>query len=165
MPCPCMNEEAEMKMLKLLIVVCVMTGLLTHSVSAEGVKRTGKIIELNGKAEVLFSDGKSLPAWRGMVLNEGDTLKTSKESWIVLSLGGKERATVEIDEKSELLLSRLRVDEGEDDQKTLLDLAVGKILIKANKLRSEKSKFEVKTPTSLIGVRGTTFEVNVEEKE
>ena len=31
-----------------------------------------------------------------------------------------------------------------------------------DKLRKEHSKFEIKTPTSIVGVRGTTFAVEVE---
>ena len=31
------------------------------------------------------------------------------------------------------------------------------------KLKAEKSKFEVKTPTSVVGVRGTAFSVKVDE--
>ena len=53
----------------------------------------------------------------------------------------------------------------EGTQKTLLDLAIGKILIRAKKLHSEEEKFEVKTPTTIVGVRGTTFAVEVEALE
>ena len=53
-------------------------------------------------------------------------------------------------------------DDQAGTQNTLFDLSLGEILIKAKKLHSEKSKFEVKTPTSIVGVRGTTFSVTVE---
>ena len=45
---------------------------------------------------------------------------------------------------------------------TLLDLAVGKILIRVDKLHKKGDKFEIKTPTSIVGVRGTVFGVEVE---
>ena len=57
------------------------------------------------------------------------------------------------------------VDPKADTSKTLLDLAMGEILIKAQKVHGEKSQFEVKTPTSIVGVRGTTFNVKVEAVE
>ena len=49
------------------------------------------------------------------------------------------------------------------DKTTLLDLALGKVLVHVEKLQG-KSKFEVRTPTALTGVRGTTFTVEVREK-
>jgi hypothetical protein len=49
------------------------------------------------------------------------------------------------------------------DKTTLLDLAIGKVLVQTQKLQGD-SKFEVRTPTALTGVRGTIFEVTVKEK-
>ncbi len=150
-----------MKMLKLLLIFCLVLGMTSVSFAVEA-KRTGKIIELDGTAEVLPVGGGSVPARIGMILNEGDTLKTAKGCWAVLSLEGTEKATVEVEENTQLLLSELMEDVDKGMQKTLLDLAIGKILIRAQKLQHEKSKFEIKTPTSVVGVRGTTFEVEVE---
>jgi len=102
----------------------------------------------------------------GMVLSEGDILRTKKNAWALVNLDGDgETATVTVQENSQLLISKLTKDEEENSQETLLDLGLGKILIEAEKLHSEKSKFEVKTPTSVVGVRGTTFAVEVEALE
>jgi hypothetical protein len=79
--------------------------------------------------------------------------------------GSGQTATVEVKENSQLLLSELLVNPANGTQKTLLDLAAGEILIKAQKVKGEESKFEVKTPTSIVGVRGTTFAVKVEALE
>ena len=61
-----------------------------------------------------------------------------------------------------MAIAELIADPGADTSKTLLDLAMGEVLIKAQKVHGENSKFEVKTPTSIVGVRGTTFNVKVE---
>ena len=45
-------------------------------------------------------------------------------------------------------------------ESTLLNVDEGSILIKAQKLVGD-SKFQVKTPTSIVGIRGTVFEVSV----
>jgi hypothetical protein len=68
-------------------------------------------------------------------------------------------------ENSQLQLTELKINKAEASETTLLDLALGAVLIKAEKLHSEKSRFEVKTPTSIVGVRGTTFSVAVEAEE
>ena len=47
------------------------------------------------------------------------------------------------------------------DEKTELNVGVGKIFSKVNKLKSANSTFSVKTPTAVAGVRGTDFLVEV----
>jgi len=74
-------------------------------------------------------------------------------------------ATVEVKKSSQVKLATLLQNGQDATETTLLDLSLGEILIKAKKLHSEKSKFEVKTPTSIVGVRGTTFSVTVEAVE
>ena len=88
--------------------------------------------------------------------------RESIEEAVLLLEGVSGTASVELNEESELRLTELFEDQGDGQQLTLLDLAIGKMLITSKKLRSEKSKFRVKTPTSIIGVRGTTFSISVE---
>ncbi|MBN1688101.1 MAG: FecR domain-containing protein, partial [Candidatus Omnitrophica bacterium] len=69
---------------------------------------------------------------------------------------------IELKPKSRLKMTTLEMDAITGEKITLLDLAIGKVLVHASKLQGE-SKFEVRTPTSTTGVRGTVFEVSVEE--
>ncbi|MBP7088104.1 MAG: FecR domain-containing protein [Candidatus Omnitrophica bacterium] len=146
----------------------VITSLLIIQIFAlpsfcEEVKRSAKIIYCKGKVEVRPAGKDFVPAKKGMILNEGDIIKTNLKSSATLNLNGKgETATVEIKEGSQLMLAELIQDKEKQTQNTLLDLAIGKVLIKAKELHDENSKFEVKTPTSVVGVRGTTFAVEVE---
>jgi hypothetical protein len=155
-----------MKVLKMTCVVALILGLATCVYAAEG-KRTAEIISLNGTAEVKLAGQTSWsPAQVGTILNEGDTLKTGLKSEAVLNVDGKgQTATVDVSENSNLLLSAMMLDQKAGTSRTLLDLAMGEILIMAQKVKGEQSKFEVKTPTSIVGVRGTTFRVKVEAVE
>ena len=155
-----------MKTLRMLVVLVLMIGLAS-SAFAEVVKRSAKIIDFNGHVQVrVMGQRRWAPAESGMVLSEGDILRTKKNAWALVNLDGDgETATVTVQENSQLLISKLTKDEEKNYQETLLDLGLGKILIEAEKLHSEKSKFEVKTPTSVVGVRGTTFAVEVEALE
>ena len=65
-------------------------------------------------------------------------------------------------EKSLVSFASLVKDSSSGMKKTLLDLSIGQVLIKAEKLDTPDSKFEVKTPTSVVGVRGTKFSVKVD---
>jgi hypothetical protein len=101
-----------------------------------------------------------------MVLNQDDMIRTGSGSLAILNLDGMaETAVVEVKESSQMRLAELLEDRTEKYQTTLLDLALGEILIRAKKLHSEKSRFEVKTPTSIVAVRGTTFSVSVKAVE
>ena len=153
-----------MKTVRTLVVLFVVIGLVSPAFGEE-MKRTGKIVDVEGRVEVEYGGGDWGPAQTGMILKEGDAIRTASNACAFLTLSGIETATVEVQENSRLLLSELALDEEKGTQKTLLDLAVGKILVTAQKIHSEESKFEVKTPTSIVGVRGTTFAVEVEALE
>lgn len=154
-----------MKLRNLVFILGLILVIFSLSL-AEGTSRQATIVELKGKAEVRTPEGSWVEAKLGMVLNQGAVLRTKKKSWLVLNLDGMaETAVVEVKENSQLKLSQLLENKQEATQNTLLDLALGEILIKAKKLHSEKSKFEVKTPTSIVGVRGTSFSVTVEAVE
>ena len=150
-------------------IVCILILMIMPALSAftEVVKRTAKIIDFDGSVQVRIISQKTwVSAESGMVLYEGDILRTKKNAWALVNLDGDgETATVTVQEDSQLLISKLTKDEEEGTQQTLLDLGLGRILIEAEKLHNEKSKFEVKTPTSVVGVRGTTFAVEVEALE
>ena len=79
------------------------------------------------------------------------------------ALDGGTVGRVEIKEGSLFRIAKAETDATTGDMTTLLDLAIGKILVKVESLKGN-AKFEVKTPTALTGVRGTVFEVSVKEK-
>ena len=153
-----------MNTFKILVVLFVLIGLSAYG-QAEPVERSAEILDLTGEVMVSSMDGEMIPAEVGMTLTQGDIISTGVDSWAYLSLAGTDTASVELDAGSEMLISELIMDEEAGTQQTLLDLAIGKILITAQKIHSEDSKFQVKTPTSVVGVRGTTFQVEVEAVE
>jgi hypothetical protein len=150
-----------MKMVRVLCITALIIGIAVTGYAME--KRTAQIASLNGTAEVRAAgQEKWIPASVGTVLNEGDTLKVAKQSWALLNVDDGKIATVEVKEGSQMVIAELQADAKAETSKTLLDLAIGEVLIKAQKVHGENSKFEVKTPTSIVGVRGTTFNVKVE---
>ncbi len=150
-----------MKMVKLLCVLGLILGLFSPGF-AEQTKRIASITELKGAVEVKIGKEKWMSAKVGMELNQGDLIKTKTNSWALINLDGEaQTATLELKQNGQLKITELSENKAEQTQNTLLDLGLGEILIEAKKLHSEKSKFEVKTPTSIVGVRGTTFSVSV----
>ena len=154
-----------MKIVKFLLLVGLVLTLSSLAIAGEA-KRTAFISDRKGTVEVRAADKKWVAAKTGMILNEGDVIRTMASSWAVLNVDGKgETATVEVKENSQLKMAQLLENKDSSSQSTLLDLALGEVLIKAKKLHSDKSRFEVKTPTSIVAVRGTTFSVAVEANE
>ena len=126
--------------------------------------REALIADLRGNASVRMNEGEWKPAIAGMNLQEKDEIKTGGDGYVELLVDGGDSARVEIKENSYFKINTLGFDQETKEKSTLLDLAIGKVMVHAEKLKGD-SKFEVRTPTSTTGVRGTAFEVNVEENK
>jgi len=154
-----------MKIIRIVTMIAFAMGIFSLGFAAE-TKRITTIAKIRGTVEVMTPQKTWTTAKVGMVLTEGDFIRTKKNSWALLDLdGAAQTATVELKENSQLKLAKLISDKTAATESTLLDLALGEVLIHAKKLHSDKSRFEVKTPTSVVGVRGTTFSVAVEAIE
>jgi hypothetical protein len=144
----------------------MMPLLLGDPLYAEKTLRVAEVIEIEGAVEIIGPDNAKQQATVGMEISEGYVVKTGDGALAVVYLNGvSETAEVEVKERTVMRIADFYEDRGDSTQETLLDIAVGEILITSKKLQAEKSKFQVKTPTSIVGVRGTTFSVSVKAKE
>jgi len=123
--------------------------------------RTAVITALQGNVSYLpAGQTQWLGAQVGTLLNEKDTVKTGDDSTCTVLFQGMSDSTVDVRPNSVMELSTVSAGDNADD--TELGLNLGSILVKAEKLQGE-SEFEVRTPNSIVGIRGTQFEVNVTE--
>ncbi|MFA5144289.1 MAG: FecR domain-containing protein [Candidatus Omnitrophota bacterium] len=152
-----------MRISNTLCVTALIALIASVSFSAE-LKRTAAISEISGEVMVKGAGpGAWAPAKVGDQLNEGFFIKTGPRSKAVVNVDGDSKtAIVDVSEKSLVSFATLVKDSTTGMKKTLLDLSIGQVLIKAEKLDTPDSKFEVKTPTSVVGVRGTKFSVKVD---
>jgi hypothetical protein len=152
-----------MKIINFLLVATIILFAAAVGVSEE-VKRTVTVTKTSGEVMVKNpGPGSWAPAKEGDILKEGAFIKTGAGAKAALNVDGTgQTATVDLSEKSLVSFATLVKDNVTGMKKTLLDLSVGQVLIKAEKLDTPDSKFEVKTPTSVVGVRGTKFSVKVE---
>lgn len=63
-------------------------------------------------------------------------------------------------ENTEVTFDQMYFDNATELSDTLLNLTIGKILVTSEDL-TPGSDYNVQTPTSLVGIRGTMFEVEV----
>ena len=151
-----------MKIIHILCVAVLISFFISIG-SSEELKRTATVAKLSGEVMVKNpGPGSWVPAKVGDILNEGSFIKTGIGAQAVINVDNGQTAVVDISEKSLVSFTTLIKDGATGMKKTLLDLSIGQVLIKAEKLDTPDSKFEVKTPTSVVGVRGTKFSVKVD---
>lgn len=158
-----------MKKMLAVLVILGMAVMVASVFAAEQkimVPREAKILSLEGSVSVLLAGKQDWElAQKDMILKEGDQIKTEADSKATLNIDGNgQAAVVEVSPNTSLTLQTMVADKTSGEKSTLLDLAIGKVMVKCNKLKG-KEKFEVGTPTSVLGVRGTQFEVEVMTKD
>ncbi len=91
---------------------------------------------------------------KGVYLQENDTIKTGPtgKASLVLDTGSQ----IDIGPSSNIKIAKLT------DTDTLLDMSMGELTSKVEKLEEQKLSFKVKTPASVCAVRGTRFSVIVD---
>jgi len=99
-----------------------------------------------------------LPLSKDIILMENDTVRTKDRSSCTLRFKGMSDADVILRPNTVMSLDIVGKRYSDDD--TNLDLSIGAILVRADKLKGDSS-VKVSTPTSVVGIRGTTFEVEV----
>ena len=153
------------KIKTILILLLLISGLASPPAMCEDTFRTGRVMDISGDVSIKVKGGNFVPASLGMEFTQGDFIKTGMDSSALLFVEGIETSQVEVYENSLLLMRELVMDREKGSQSTLLDLALGKILVKSKKIENKGSKFEVKTPTTVVGAMGdmdSSFSVQVE---
>lgn len=118
------------------------------------------ILKLEGNVFVKLSEEEDwIPAKIGMKLSQKAAIKTAAGSWAELRVGMV--GGVRIKENTELsLLEMTSATDGSEN--IILYMNVGELLVDARGI-SPNSDFQVRTPTTVAGVRGTIYTIKVAE--
>jgi hypothetical protein len=145
------------------VSIC-MTLLLISSLSCkkekEEQKKESSILTVQtvlGEVTVQSGNDVTTPV-AGSAIKENSIIKTGKLSLIDLKY--KNSGIIRINENSNINVERLFSSETADE--TILNMDEGKVFVTVSKLLKD-SKFQVKTPTSVAGIRGTAFRVSSEK--
>jgi hypothetical protein len=156
-----------MKILKTAIVLALLTTPASPSFAAQ-TQQEASIISVSGKAEVKFArDNKWVEASISAVLREGDIVRTKNNSSVMISVrDGANGSMIDLSENSQLMFLEFTQDDRLGTRNTILDLSLGEVAIKSKNSDNAKNKFEVKTPTSMVGVQkgDAFFTVKVEHE-
>ncbi len=130
--------------------------LFQNTVSASST-RFAIADEVVGTVMVTKAGGsKQIRVFKGMGLNEGDTIKVSKGSSLTLHIADQVDQIV-LGENWQGTLSKLRVSQG--GKKTTIKMWAGSMFSKVKKATGSSDEYKVETPTAVMGVRGTHFSV------
>ena len=143
--------------LLLLVVFCTMGGQQLQSAhTAELPAGSATITEIKGEVVLHDPQGETLAASRGLILSAGSTIETTKGSVLL-----------ELQDGSQVLVkphSRAVLKAPDQDKSFSFELLIGKVLNKVTKRLGNTPSFRMGTPTAVITVRGTRFEVEVNKK-
>jgi len=118
---------------------------------------TGKVLHAQGQVQVLRDE----TPW---ALNVGDQINPRQE--IVTGLDGYAKIQVPDGSVFEIFPnSRATFRSNQGNLRELLDLWIGRVKVHIEKLNGKPNPNRIQTPSAVISVRGTTFDVTVEADE
>ena len=144
-----------------LITVLIFTGIVSALFSQESI---GKVVSLDGSAQAKLDENGE---WRALSVKsdiyEKDTIKTGENSKVDIFF--VDETNVSIGPETIIKIEKLVCSPAQNHREGKLNVAMGKARFNVGKLFSKDSSFEVRTPTAVAGVKGTSFIVYVTSEQ
>lgn len=140
--------------------VAFLIASFVGSVQAQQQQGTATVRALRGTAQYTQDGGAWMPLTVGKVLKQGAVVRTAANSQVDLFLK-QNGPVVRITADTTLGLDRLLFEDtgAETVIDTQLNLTNGRILGTVKKMAAV-SKYEVKIPTGVVGIRGTEYDIS-----
>jgi len=124
----------------------------------------GVITFLEGQVQVKKGKESNWSSARpNMVLAEKDQIKVAAKSRAELILDNQ--TVMRLSDNTLLTINQIEEDQSAQKETTNMELSLGRLWTKTAKLFNPASRFDVRTPTAIAGVQGTTYQVMVTEKK
>ena len=121
----------------------------------------GQVKTVSGTA-VLLRDGSRLPAKPGDAVYEKDVIETGADGGIGVTL--IDNTVLSTGPNSQIALEEYKFDSANFSGNMLADLRKGSAtMVSGDIARANPGAMKVKTPTAILGVRGTRFAIQVGE--
>jgi len=142
--------------------LAILASQLATNVQAQVQQGKAVVRAIQGTADYSVAGGPWQKLNVGKVLTSGAIVKTAAGSYVDLFLGVN-GPVVRVTESTELGLDTLLFEQTGTETviETKLDLRNGRILGNVKKLAAA-SKYEVKTPVSTVGIRGTEYNISAD---
>lgn len=142
------------KVLPVLILLLLPSALFAQSAL--------RVSSVSGSAEWRAASSKTfvkIGSTHQQLIQAGDELRTGPDAQVVLEAA--DGSYMVVSENSKLVVH----DYWNSNVRSLMNLVAGKVRFYIQKFGGRPNPYRVTTPTALIAVRGTTFEVNVNEAQ
>ena len=144
-------------MRNLFLLLAAMFAIAAHPAAAQEIGRIKNVTQ--GGIEVV-RDGDKYKGVSGFRLREGDIVVTRAGQRAGITFVDNTRMVIA--PKSRMIISRYRFDRARRTGESRMRIERGAVGVDSGELvRSGRMKF--RTPTSTLGVRGTTFVIEVDE--
>jgi hypothetical protein len=167
------------------LIACGVTLAMVSTLSAQTVQRSVKVVRIKGTARYSTGNNNWQPLPLGAMLTAGMTIQTGSKSYVDLAVGmgdvpvsspsvggggggdayapSADQNSLRIHEDSSLAIDKFTSTKTGADEviEIQLDLQRGNIFGMVKKMPAA-SKYEVKIPNGVAGIRGTTFEIKAE---
>jgi hypothetical protein len=136
------------------IVMLALAGFATLAPSAE----IGRIKTVKGAVSVM-RDGRAMPATPGFQLQTGDELRTGADGAVGMTMS--DNSIVSAGPNSSLSLDRFAFDTTTHQGRFDSSLKSGTLAVISGKIAKQSPEaMTVRTPSAILGVRGTEFVVS-----
>jgi hypothetical protein len=141
-----------------IFVAALLAGLATQAFAAT-VGDIGRIKVVSGIANILRG-GQVIPAKPGFALQKGDILRTGKDGRIGATFYDNSRFAA--GPNSSVTINEFLFDDTTHDGKFVTQVDRGSLAVISGQIaKKNKDAMRVRTPTAILGVRGTRFVVEV----
>jgi len=147
----------------LLAVFIAIIGILAAQ-SLFLVTRVATVDQVAGKVEMRGPHRTDWqPVKKGMMIQVGSVIRAGAKSHAVLKWADGSR--IKLDSGSRILYHKWTVSKVTGSGSASFQQFVGRVIFLIKKAFHGRQKFEVRTPTVLAAVRGTTFDVDVQSRD
>lgn len=139
----------------LAIILCLMLFISSMPLTVFGAdKVSAKLIQMEGDVQIIRAGGeKPFKAFLNMRLTEGDKIITGSSGKAKVQMD--DEVVITLAENTRIYLSELRGSNGA--KQSSISLQSGGVGSSVKEKLKDNSRFEIKTPTAVMGVRGTEF--------
>jgi len=121
-------------------------------------QESARVLATSGPVERAFRAGPYTPLAPGMMLGEGDRVRTGHDGFATLELVDGSHVSVSQDGMVEIGKLRQTVLTGASDR--VLNLQHGEVDSEVTHATKKDDRFQIRSPSVVAGVRGTRFRVN-----
>jgi hypothetical protein len=147
----------------ILVAICGI-GSVISPVDSNGAKKekySATLTDFKGKVSIQKPGEKLwLPVAKGMPLERLDRIKTGANSYAELLID--DGSLLRVGENTDVSLSELSADFKSKRIQSTVFLHVGKLMAKIARFMNTRSRFKVRTVTTVAGVRGTAYVVEAD---